>query len=381
MKLKELSQAIKGTDSAFSRQAGRSVNLALTLRNWLIGFYVKEYEQNGQDRAVYGGRMFEALADSLQKAKVSGCSQRSLRLYRYFYEVYPEVGRVVSAKLQELVSDQIWQVVPVKLPLEIWQSAPAKLASCLNNGKDQVLDCSVERLVKELSFSHFLELIKLQDPVKRSFYELEAVRSNWSTKELRRQISALYYERLGLTKDKEKLKQVRALGSYTQEIKDVIRDPYMFEFVDINKDDFTEASLAKTLLQQLNKFFLEMGRGFCFEASNKKILIGDQFFFVDLVLYHRVLKCHFLIELKVDEFNHAHASQLNTYVNYFKKHEMSSDDNPPVGLLLCTGKNEALVEYAFGGMSNSLFVSKYELSLPSSVEIKHFLENRLKELP
>lgn len=170
-------------------------------------------------------------------------------------------------------------------------------------------------------------------------------------------------------------------GTYAHNIQDVIRDPYMFEFVGIKKDDITESNLAEALLKQLNKFFLEFGHGFCFEASNKKILIGDQFFFIDLVLYHRVLKCSFLIELKINELNHENIGQINTYVNYYKKHEMYPGDNPPVGLLLCTEKNEALVEFALGGMDNQLFVSKYKIEIPSKDELKAFIENKLKELP
>jgi len=170
-------------------------------------------------------------------------------------------------------------------------------------------------------------------------------------------------------------------GTYAHDIQDVIREPYMFEFAGIKHEEVNEATVASALLQQLNAFFLEMGRGFCFEASNKKILIGDQFFFIDLVLYHRILKCNFLIDLKINELHHEHVSQLNTYVNYYKKNEMHTGDNPPVGLLLCTEKNQALAEYALGGMDNKLFVSKYKLELPSKTEIKAFIEKKLKELP
>jgi predicted nuclease of restriction endonuclease-like (RecB) superfamily len=236
----------------------------------------------------------------------------------------------------------------------------------------------VEKLISQLSFSHFVELIKVDDPLKRSFYEIESIRNNWGARELRRQISTLYYERLGLSKNKEKIAKMIATGTYAHDIQDVIREPYMFEFVGIKYDELNEASLSSALLRQLNAFFLEMGRGFCFEASNKKILIGDQFYFIDLVLYHRTLKCNFL---KVNELNHENVSQLNTYVSYYKKNEMHPGDNPPVGLLLCTEKNEALAEYALGGMDNKLFISKYKLELPSKAEIKAFLEKKLKEFP
>ncbi|WP_423064042.1 PDDEXK nuclease domain-containing protein [Candidiatus Paracoxiella cheracis] len=372
---KELGKIIKDIHHAFSRQAGRSVNMALTLRNWFIGFYIKEYEQDGQDRAQYGTQLLQTLAKDLQKANIPATASRSLRQYRQFYEAYPEIGQTASAQLNELQDKHL-------LPSIIWQTpstkSPAKITQSIDPETPR-LPC--EQLVSGLSYSHFVELIKIDEPLKRSFYEIESIRSNWGSRELRRQISTLYYERFGYSKDKTKIAKMVETGTYAHDIKDVIREPYMFEFVGVNYDDFNEATLAKALLNQLNKFFLEMGRGFCFEASNKKILIGDQFFFVDLVLYHRILKCHFLIELKINELHHDHVSQLNTYVNYYRENEMHSNDNPPVGLLLCTEKNEALAKYALGGIDNHLYISKYKLELPTSEEIKAFLESKLKELP
>lgn len=370
-----LGKIIKDIHHAFSKQAGRSVNMALTLRNWFIGFYIKEYEQDGQDRAEYGAQLLLTLAKDLQKAKIPATANRSLRQYRQFYEAYPEIWQTASAKLNDLKNNQL-------LPSGIWQAAPAESPlKIAQSGDPETPRLPCEQLVTGLSYSHFVELIKINDPLKRSFYEIESIRSNWGSRELRRQIGTLYYERFGYSKDKNKVAQMIETGTYAHDIKDVIREPYMFEFVGVNHDDFSEATLSTSLLNQLNKFFLELGRGFCFEASNKKILIGDQFFFVDLVLYHRILKCHFLIELKINELNHDHVSQLNTYVNYYKENEMHSNDNPPVGLLLCTEKNEALAKYALGGIDNQLYISKYQLELPTSDEIKAFLESKLKEMP
>lgn len=375
MKFKELSQFVQNIHLAFARQAGRSVNIALTLRNWLIGFYIKEYEQAGQDRSKYGAHLIETLANDLQKEKIPATSFRSLKQYRQFYDSYPSIGQTASAQLQELFHQNI-------LPTSIGQTVPAQLLSRqFFPSTSDIPSLSPEKLVSELSYSHFVELIKIDEPLKRSFYEIESIRSNWGSRELRRQISVLYYERLGLSKNKENIAKMIETGTYAHEIKDVLREPYMFEFAGVRHEEVNEATVASALLRQLNTFFLEMGRGFCFEASNKKILIGDQFYFVDLVLYHRILKCHFLIELKVNELNHENVSQLNTYVNYYKKNEMHTGDNLPVGLLLCTEKNEALAEYALGGMDNRLFISKYKLELPSKSEIKEFLEKKLKELP
>ena len=350
--------------------------MALTLRNWLIGFYIKEYEQSGLDRAKYGANTIKHLADELQQANIPSIALTSLKQYRQFYEAYPQISQTVSGQLKTLVKMK-------ELPLEISQtvSSQSGLVKTVILKHHDVPRLPPEKLIMALSYSHFAELIKIDDPLKRSFYEIESMINNWGSRELRRQISTLYYERLGLSKDKENIKKMIETGTYAHDIQDVIREPYMFEFAGVKHQEVNEATVASALLRQLNSFFLEMGRGFCFEASNKKILIGDQFYFVDLVLYHRILKCHFLVELKVNELNHENVSQLNTYVNYYKKNEMHSGDNPPVGLLLCTEKNEALAEYALGGMDNKLFISKYKLKLPSKAEIKKFLEKKLKELP
>lgn len=375
MELEDLGQIIQHIHHAFSQQAGRSVNIALTLRNWLIGLYVKEYEQEGEDRARYGAQLLQKLAQNLQGAKIPASSFRSIRQYRQFYECYPQIWQTASARLQELIDQKM-------MPTLIGQTVPAKLPMTLEEPQhSDIPSLPASKLVSGLSYSHFVELMKIEEPLKRSFYEIESIRSNWGSRELRRQISTLYYERLGLSKDKEKIAQMIDTGTYAHDIKDVIREPYMFEFVGVKHEDVNEATVADALLSKLNTFFLEMGRGFCFEASNKKILIGDQFYFIDLVLYHRILKCNFLVELKMNELNHEHISQLNTYVNYYKKNEMHTGDNPPVGLLLCTENNAALAEYALGGIDNQLFVSKYKLALPSQVEIKTFVEKKLKELP
>jgi predicted nuclease of restriction endonuclease-like (RecB) superfamily len=376
MQLLELSKTIQNIHSAFARQAGRSVDIALTMRNWLIGLYIKEYEQKGSDRGEYGAQLLHKLAIELQSAKIPSTALSSLRQYRQFYEEYPLINQIVVWQLDHLTQQEL-------LPSTIRQtlSGEFKSTASIKPSTPDVPSLTPEKLINNLSYSHFTELIKINDPLKRSFYEIESIRSNWGSRELRRQISTLYYERLGLSKNKENIAKMITTGTYAHDIKDVIRDPYMFEFVGIKKDEVTEGGLSSALIQQLNKFFLEVGRGFCFEASNKKILIGDQFYFIDLVLYHRILKFSMLIELKINEMNHENIGQLNSYVNYYKKNEMYPGDNPPVGLLLCTEKNEALAEYALGGMDNQLFISKYKLELPSQAEIKAFIEQKLTQLP
>jgi predicted nuclease of restriction endonuclease-like (RecB) superfamily len=237
-----------------------------------------------------------------------------------------------------------------------------------------------ENLINRFSYSHLEQLFSIDDPLKRAFYEIECMQSNWSVRELKRQIVSLYYERSGFSKNKAKLTEIVQQGAEIAEPNLAIRDPYIFEFLGIkSKEVMGESDLEDLLLDKLQEFLLELGNGFCFEARQRRILIGETHGFVDLVFYHRILKCHVLIELKVDSFSHEHLGQLNTYVSWFKKNMMTNGDNLPVGILLCTQKDHALVEYALAGMDNNLFVSKYQLELPKKEEIQRFIEEKIKK--
>jgi len=236
-------------------------------------------------------------------------------------------------------------------------------------------------LVERLSFTHLVELIALDDPLKRAFYEIECIRGNWPVRTLKRQIATLYFERSGLSWDKEKLAAMVKADAEMEDTRLTIRDPYIFEFLGLRaKDAVAESDLEAALVENLRDFLLELGHGFCLEAQQKSIVIGKTRGFVDLVFYHRILRCHVLVDLKVDEFRHEHIGQLNTYVTWYRKHIMAEGDNPPVGLLLCTGKDHALVEYALAAMDNRLFVSKYQLELPGKDELERFLDEKHREL-
>jgi len=236
-----------------------------------------------------------------------------------------------------------------------------------------------EELVDKLSYSHLELLVSIEDDLKRAFYEFECIRGNWSVRELKRQIGSLYFERLGLSMNKKKLASLVQKGAERDAPELAIRDPYVFEFLGLKpREVLGESALEDEILDKLQEFLLELGNGFCFEARQKRILIGDTYGFIDLVFYHRLLKCHVLVELKRSEFTHEDIGQLNTYVSWYTKNMMSEGDNPPVGILLCTGKDRTLVEYALAGMSNQLFVSKYQLELPSKEDIQCFFEERMR---
>lgn len=366
--------AIERAHSALAEQASKAVNVSLTLRNWCIGCYLAEFEQSGTDRAQYGAQLLDKVSARLVEAGMEGVAARSLRQYRQFYLAYPQIWQTPSAKfLQDLLPGNIWQTLSAKL-----ESPAGDIRETLSP-ESGILPARL--LLERLSFSHFAELLQLDDPLQRRFYEAEALRGNWSVRELKRQIATQYFQRSGLSTDKEALARLAHTQAEPQQNRQVIRDPYIFEFLGLKPQEvMSEGHLEDALLDKLQAFLLELGHGFCFEARQKRLLIGGEHFFVDLVFYHRILKCHVLIELKNDAFKHEHLGQLNSYVGYYQQNEMSEGDQPPIGILLCTRKNHELVEYALAGMSNQLFVSRYQVQLPGKEEMAAFLHKAVKEL-
>ncbi len=274
--------------------------------------------------------------------------------------MYPQIVRSVSAQLEGGVSPD--------------HNASTEIVRTLTAQ-------SVDKIVNTLTFSHLELLINIEDSLKRAFYEIECIKGNWSVRQLKRQIGSLLFERTGLSRKPEVLTEMAHLDSDAYHPELIIRDPYIFEFLKLKSSEVMyESDLEQMLLDKLQSFMLELGRGFCLEARQKRISIGNEDFFIDLVFYHRTLKCHVLVELKVDHFKHESLGQLNTYLNWYRSNMMESGDNPPVGLLLCTEKNHALVEYALAGMDNWLFVSKYQLELPDPEQIKKYIEEQRRQI-
>ena len=355
--------SIGGVDQELAAQASRAVNVSLTLRNWLIGCYIAEYELRGADRAQYGEKLLAKLSARLLENGVSRTEERELRRYRQFYQTYPQIRESLTPELGKYLAS------PETSPSDsIRESATPESGL---SGKE---------LITRLSFTHIAELLAIDDPRKRAFYETECIRGNWAVRELKRQIASLYFERSDLSHDKAKLARLAQAGAEPADPRLAIRDPYIFEFLGLKpREVMSESHLEDQLLDKLQEFLLELGHGFCFEARQKRILIGDSHGFIDLVFYHRILKCHVLIELKLQAFSHENIGQLNTYVSWYAKNVMAADDNPPVGILLCTQKDHALAEYALAGMDNQLFVSKYQLHLPDREQLRRELERTLKE--
>lgn len=302
---------------------------------------------------------------------MKNCDKRELSRYVLFYNRYPDVGSL----LPESVKDHYLSICSAA------EDDQNPLIIRIEGTLSPQMRIPPEKLIGSLSFSHIVEIMEIDDPLKRLFYEIECIRGCWSVRELRRQIGSLYYERSGLSENKEALSRIANEGAEISSPLMVIRDPYVFEFLGLRPAEvMNESKFESALLERLESFLLELGRGFCFESRQKRILIGDEYFFVDLVFYHRILKCHVLVELKTERMSHEAIGQLNTYLNWFKAHELCEGDNPPVGILLCTEKNDEFVHYATAGMANELFVSKYEVVLPSTTELEKFVEDEVRVL-
>lgn len=366
MKFDKLVISIQDTHEELQRSAVKAVNQSLTVRNWLIGLYIVEFEQKGEDRAKYGERLLPELSESV---KIRGLSVTNLRLCRQFYTAYPHL----LAAVKEVLNNNGMQVNRIgQTASDQFKNTEKQNVSIHQTPSDELkyISISAEKLLANLSYSHLQELASITNLTKRAFLEIEAIKNAWGVRELKRQINTLYYERSGISKKPDQLSKVVNQKAERLTVEDMIKSPFSFEFLGFKaKDVVYENDLEKALLDRLEDFLLEMGNGFCFEAKQKRIMIGDEYFFIDLVFYHRVLKCHVLVELKVDEAKHEHIGQLKTYVNYYKKEIMQEDDNPPVGLLLVTNQNRALVEYAIADSDQQLFVSKYLLELPSEEEL------------
>lgn len=345
----ELVKAVKATNEASQASALKAINRMLTMRNWLIGYYIVEFEQKGKDRAQYGDKLLKRLEVRVGKP---GLTVTTFKLSRSFYRLYPQMSNLF--------------VTPVPISERIGATMSHQFIS------------SPETLISKLSFSHIRELLSINDPLVRYFYEQECMRCTWSVRELRRQIETNLHIRIGLSRNPEECLSPYKNGSDSVQLQ--IREPYTFEFLGLNAQEVVmESELEDALIKHLQEFLLEFGKGMCFEARQRRIIIDNDYYFPDLVFYNRIGHFTLIVELKNEAFSHENFGQLNSYVSYWKENEMQPGDNPPVGLLLCTKKGKKMVEYAKAGMDNKLFVSTYQLQLPDESTLENFLKRQLDE--
>ena len=375
MKYTQLIQSIGTASDQLLGRATAVVNQALVLRNWLVGAWIVEYEQGGKDRAKYGARLLETMAADLAGKRLKGLNVRVLERCRLLYQTYPGLSLAIPATLSpELIRWLPQPKIPATLPpesaLAIRGSVPPELPTPLSS-----------EIIGRMSWSQLQELIRLDDPWKRAFYENECLQAHWSVRQLQRQIGSLLYERTGLSKNKKAVIERARRQEPAETIADVLRDPYILEFTGLaDLPAYSENDLESALLDHLQRFLLELGTGFCFEARQFRMTEGRRHHRVDLVFYHRLLRCHVLIDLKIRAFQPADAGQMNFYVNWFKANMQAEGDNPPVGILLCSDRDGTEVEFATAGMDNTLFVSRYLTALPSAEQLQRFLERDRNEI-
>lgn len=377
--IQNLVTIISETQSYFRQQAQKQVNIGLTLRNWFFGFYIVEFEQKGKDRAVYGKNLIQNLSKILKEKNLKGFSEVNLRIYRSFYLCYPEIQQTLSVELylNDFHKNTILQPVTAKLIKDENQvNTNENVISQSLTGKS-ISD--IEKTINHLSFSHFIELIKIDNESKRSFYQWQSIDNSWSVRELQRAVNSMLFERTGLSFDKEKVfeNQKKLLPLLAG---DFFKNPYILEFLELKQEaNYSESDLEQAIINHLQTFLIELGKGFCFEARQKRITFDNTHYFIDLVFYHRILKCHIVIDLKLGEFTHADSGQMNVYLNYYNENERQENDNPPIGLILCAGKNENLVKYATANLSQRVFVSKYLINLPNEDDLKKIIEEEQKK--
>ena len=309
--------------------AYRAVNFAMVQAYWEIGRVIVEEEQKGAERAEYGKGLIKELSIRLTKDYGRGFDESNLRNMRLFYQTFP----------------------------------------------------NCDALRHELSWTHYRLLFRIEKGEARNFYMLESVKNNWSTRELERQINSLLYERLALSKDREKVLELSTKGQVIQEPADIIKDPYVLEFLDLKESrNFLEKDLEHALIDKLQAFLLELGKGFSFVARQRRITVDGDHYYIDLVFYNYVLKCFVLIDLKVGKLTHRDIGQMDFYARYFEKEEKLDGDNPTIGLILCSDKNETMVRYTLLEDNKQIFASKYKLYLPTEEELKAELEREREML-
>lgn len=367
----DLASIVQTTHDAAQSSAVKAINRMQTMRNWLIGYYIVEFEQHGKDRAEYGTQLLKKLEERVDR---KGVNVTLLQMSRNFYKLYPQMVNLFVPNQKYSTASNI-------------SESSVQLKSNSSNNETNLICATVshkfqtspELMISRLSFSHLREIMALDDPLARYFYEQECIKCTWSVRELRRQISTNLYIRAGISANPEKLLSLPSVqGHDSAELQ--IRQPFTFEFLGLKAQEVVdEHDLEDALISHLQEFILELGKGFCFEARQKRIIIDDEYYYPDLVFYNRILHCGVIIELKNEEFSYENFGQLNAYVSHYRENEMQPGDNPPIGILLCTRKGKKMVEYALAGMDNNLFVSTYMLQLPDKKTLEEFLLKQLEE--
>ena len=346
------------------RVSARAVNSVMTATYWEFGRRIVEFEQGGEKRAGYGEGLIDRLADDLSRRFGRGFSYPNLSKFRQFYLAYSDRS-ILSTSSRE---------------------SPAAILSTLSiessraeSSRGQLGGTSVQsqQLARAfpLPWSHYVRLLSVKNDAARRFYETEALRGGWSVRQLDRQIATIFYERTALSRNKTAMltKGAKARPEDRVEADEEIKDPLVLEFLNL-KDEYSESDLEEALLRHLEKFLLELGDNFTFVGRQRRLRIGEEWYRVDLLFYHRKLRCLVVIDLKIGKLTHADAGQMHMYLNYARKHWMQEGENPPVGLILCSKPDDALAKYALEGLPNKVLAREYKLALPDEKALSAELE-------
>jgi predicted nuclease of restriction endonuclease-like (RecB) superfamily len=360
----------------------RSVNTTQVVANWLIGREIVEEEQKGKRRAGYGEELLKDLSDRLTKDCEKGWSVRNLEYCRNFYVGYPLLIDIQKSNAVR----SIFTISPAgNGPIPNALRSESKRVPSEDLAKEKGYTVRSEswqpgHLHPNLSWTHYRTLLRVEKAGARTFYEIEGLRNNWSTRELERQINSLLYERLALSKDKRGLMRLSTKGQAIQRPVDVFKDPVVMEFLGLPESPrLVESDLEQALINNLQAFLLELGKGFAFVSRQERITLDGDHFYIDLVFYHTILKCFVLVDLKVGKLTHQDLGQLQLYVNYYDRERRTEGDNPALGLILCTDKNDAVVQYTLGAdQAKKIFASRYKLHLPTEVELQAELRRELR---
>ncbi|MFH1708244.1 MAG: PDDEXK nuclease domain-containing protein [Planctomycetota bacterium] len=396
-------------DSARSSVA-RSVNTTQVVANWLIGREIVEEEQKGRARAEYGKRLIESLSKRLVKDFGRGFAVRNLETFRAFYLGYPElvIPHAVRAEstdhrlrgILHAVRGESSHGLPSRKPHAVRGESSRglpfrKLHAVRGEWNDMapmplaVIPHAVSAkswkpglLHPNLSWTHYRTLLRVDKAEARAFYEIEAIKNNWAARELERQINSLLYERLALSRDKKGLMRLAIKGHEVQKPADVFKDPVIMEFLGLPESPrLVETDLEQALIDNLQIFLLELGKGFAFVARQERLTLDGDHFYIDLVFYHTMLKCYVIIDLKTGKLTHQDLGQLQLYVNYYDRERRTEGDNPTLGLILCADKNDAVVRYTLGkDQQKKIFASRYKLHLPSESELRAELRREVRAL-
>jgi predicted nuclease of restriction endonuclease-like (RecB) superfamily len=363
---------------ARAREAAvRSVDEILTLRNWLIGAWIVAYEQEGADRARYGEGLIDALAAAFKARGVGGLGRSNLKNYRQIALTWPALGIRQTSGESRYLADIRQTLFGDSGPGQIWQALSAESLPALPTGGELQPwqdDAWLLRLRRELSFSHLLELSRTSDPLARAFYEVQALAHRWSVRELKRQRDSMLFERVGLSRDREAVIALANEGRLLDTATANVRDPYVLEFLGLpERHAYSEADLEGALVDHLQEFLLELGGDFAFLGRQYRITVGGRHHFIDLLFFHRRLRCLVAIDLKIGAFGHEDAGQMNFYLSYLREKISLADENPPVGIVLCADKDAEEVHYATGNLDHKVFVSRYLTRLPTEPQLRAWL--------